>query len=120
MSTEIGRRAEQHAALHLQSLGYRITGRNVRVGALEVDLLAETDEVIAVVEVRHRSARSFASGLASLASIKKHRLLLAADRIYRDRYKHDPLERRFRIDVCIVHFEGTEVRVEHFPAAITG
>jgi putative endonuclease len=118
-----GRRAEELAALFLESKGFVVVDRNVRLGALELDLVIESDDVIAVVEVRHRGKGAFASGLSSLASIKKRRLFLAADRLFRKRYVNDPQQRRFRIDVCIVHMTDDESEgssVEHFPAAIVG
>lgn len=115
-TTEKGRRAEARAAEYLRACGYRIVGQNVRLGSLEIDLVIESDEVVAVVEVRSRGRGAFAGPLASLASLKRRRVALAAERLYRTRYRFDPAQRRFRIDVCIVHENGS---VEHFPAAIT-
>jgi putative endonuclease len=115
-TTQTGRLAEARAAEFLESRGFAVVGRNVRLGKLEIDLVIETDAVVAVVEVRYRGAGSLGSALGSLASIKQRRVALAAERLFRQRYRHDVLQRRFRIDVCIVHATGA---VEHFPAAIT-
>jgi putative endonuclease len=116
VSTVKGQLAEQCAAEYLAACGFRVVARNVRLGKLEIDLVVESDEVVAVVEVRHRGSGSLSSALGSLASIKQRRVALAADRLFRARYVRDPHARRFRIDVCIVHSNG---EVEHFPAAIT-
>jgi putative endonuclease len=121
VSVAKGRIAEAIAADHLESVGFRVVARNVRVGALEIDLVIESDAVVAVVEVRYRGPGAYASGLESLASIKKRRMILAADRLFRKHYKNDPAQRPFRIDVCIVHIDDDATsHVEHFPAAITG
>ena len=50
----IGRIGEDLAAAFLLLRGYRITARNVRCGPREIDLVAEKDDWIIVVEVRYR------------------------------------------------------------------
>lgn len=61
----IGDGGERLAALYLEAHGWRILARNVRIGRVEVDLLAvdpSEPACLVLVEVRRRSRRDF--GLA--------------------------------------------------------
>lgn len=49
---EKGRLAEAAAKGYLQNLGYRILGMNLRLPMGEIDILAETDEALVLVEVK--------------------------------------------------------------------
>lgn len=52
--TATGRRAEALIASHLEEQGYAILGRNVRVGRLELDVIARRGDLVVVCEVRSR------------------------------------------------------------------
>ncbi|MFH1144852.1 MAG: YraN family protein [Candidatus Eisenbacteria bacterium] len=73
-----GRLGESIAAHYLEMNGYRILGRNLRCGPLEIDLLAERAGIIAVVEVRLRSSGTHGRPEESVRRIKRERLSLAA------------------------------------------
>jgi len=77
-----GRDAEERAAEYLERLGYRIIGRNVRVGRLgEIDLVAYDGEVLVFIEVKARSSKRF--GLPEDAlTLRKQRRLLEVARAY--------------------------------------
>ena len=51
---ELGRWGERIAAAYLQDRGWRIRGRNVRMGPRELDLVAQRKELIAFVELKTR------------------------------------------------------------------
>jgi Holliday junction resolvase-like predicted endonuclease len=69
--------AEAWVAAHLESLGWRILGRNVRVGRAELDIVA-TDPgpppTLVVVEVRWRSRRDFGLPEETVDGRKRARL----------------------------------------------
>jgi putative endonuclease len=69
--------AEARVAAHLESLGWRIVGRNVRVGRAELDIVA-TDPgpppALVVVEVRWRSRRDFGLPEETIDGRKRARL----------------------------------------------
>ncbi len=65
-------------ARHLESHGYRIVGTNVRVGRLELDVIAERDGFLVFVEVRTRRAGSLVHPAATFGAAKRARVRRAA------------------------------------------
>ena len=114
--TAQGRRAEDICADYLFARGYELVGRNVRVGARELDILAARGDVLAVVEVRTRSASSYERALQSVGWQKRKHLVAAAGAWLRQS------ERRFarvRFDVAAVSFDTRGAAVEHVEGAFT-
>ena len=52
---ELGRAGEEYACRYLESLGFSITGRNVRVGHSEFDIICTDDKYIIFAEVKTRN-----------------------------------------------------------------
>jgi putative endonuclease len=90
-----------------------VLARNVRVGYLEVDLLARDGRTLAVVEVRTRGAGAWTSGFGSVSGLKRTRLRRAAERLWHRRYRFDPTIDHVRIDVASVTFRGEVAEVEY-------
>ena len=101
--------------------GYALIGRNVRVGALELDVVAQKGDLVAIVEVRTRGAGSYASALASVDATKRAALVRAAQRYWREHLAKRPDVARLRFDVAAVHLEGDGpgASVEYIEAAFT-
>ncbi|MDB4946554.1 MAG: putative endonuclease distantly related to archaeal Holliday junction resolvase [Labilithrix sp.] len=99
---QLGRDAETLAAQTLVRNGFRILWRNVRIGALEVDIVAKKADLVVVVEVRARGPGSFEKPLASISVTKRRLLLRAVRALWRGRLKKMPEVRRVRIDVAAV------------------
>lgn len=55
-TTAIGTDGENLACQHLTGLGYAIIDRNLRVGTVEIDILAHNNSRLIVVEVKTRRA----------------------------------------------------------------
>ncbi|MFW2388959.1 MAG: YraN family protein [Polyangiales bacterium] len=53
---ELARRGEELVASLLEERGFQICGRNVRVGRLELDVIARRGSLLVVCEVRSRSS----------------------------------------------------------------
>lgn len=115
----IGRRAEAVARDYLIHQGFAIIGANVRVGALEIDIVARQGSLLAIVEVRSRGKGAFQRALASVSATKRARLVSAADRLWRERFAADLTLERLRFDVIAVAFDGDDAEIEHVPAAFT-
>jgi putative endonuclease len=90
---------------------------NLRVGRLEIDVVAREGTVILVVEVRARGPGAWTRGFGSLDTPKRARIRRAAERLWQRRYRHDPSVERMRIDAASVTFTARGVRVEYVKAA---
>jgi len=113
----LGRRAEDAVAQYLESVGCSIVGRNLKLGRLEIDIVARQREVILVVEVRTRGAGAWTTGLGSMSRSKRDRIRRAGQRLWRDRFKADPGVDRMRFDAASVTFDGDRADIDYVVAA---
>jgi putative endonuclease len=114
-----GRRAERAVEELLVARGFDILARNLRLGALEIDLVARLGPLVAVVEVRSRGTSSYQRALASITPKKRATLLRAAERLWRERISKMADVERLRIDVAAVSFARGETHVEYIEGALT-
>jgi putative endonuclease len=117
---ELGRRAEAAVADYLVAQGFTLVGRNVRVGHLELDLLAQRRHLAVVVEVRTRGAGSFERAFESITAAKRRRTLQAVDRLWHERLAAMRSIERVRVDAAAVTFEAGRTFVEYAAGAISG
>jgi putative endonuclease len=75
---ELGRKGEDEAARFLEARGWKILGRNVRVGRREVDVIATRGQVLAFVEVKSRSGEGFGDPLEAITGKKRQEIARAA------------------------------------------
>ena len=115
-----GRRAELAVADYLVANGFAIIAGNVRLGPLELDLVARRGGLVAVVEVRTRGHGSFDGPFASIRAPKRERLLRAVERLWRERLTAIPEVERVRIDVAAVTFDQGQTLVEYVAGAVCG
>ena len=101
-----GTRAEAAVAAHLETLGYAIVATNLRVGKLELDVVAREGAVIVVVEVRTRGASAWTTGFGSIDGEKRRRIRRAGERLWQRRYKNDVSVDRLRFDAASVTFDA--------------
>ncbi|MBC6416931.1 MAG: YraN family protein [Rhodospirillales bacterium] len=71
-----GRRAERLAACWLQLKGYRILGRQLRLGVGEIDLVARRGRTLAIVEVKQRP--TLAAAAEAIRPKQRQRIARAA------------------------------------------
>jgi putative endonuclease len=114
-----GRRAEDAVVELLFARGFEILARNVRVGALELDVIARRAELGVIVEVRTRGRGSFVGGLGSIDAKKRASLIRGAERYWRGTLSKVPGIERVRIDVAAVSFEAERTHIEYIEAALT-
>lgn len=113
-----GSAAESAVVDHLSARGVHVIDRNVRVGRLEVDVIAREGPVIAIIEVRTRGAASWQRGLDSIDAQKRQRVRRAGEQLWRDRFASDARIERMRFDAASVTFSPRgEPIVEHIKAA---
>ena len=93
-----------------------VLASNLRVGYLEVDLLARDGRTLALIEVRARSSAAWTSAFGSVDGLKRTRLRRAAERLWRRRYRYDTTIDHVRVDVATVTWEPGGVRIEYVKA----
>jgi putative endonuclease len=116
--SELGRRAEAAVADLLFAKGFAVLARNLRLGALELDIVARKGALVVVVEVRTRGVGAWVSALESVTWAKRQRLRRATGRLWRTRLAAMRGVERVRIDVAAVSFVGHETHVEYIRGAV--
>ncbi|HZU82781.1 MAG TPA: YraN family protein [Polyangiaceae bacterium] len=115
----LGRRAELAVADYLVARGFSVLARNLRLGRLELDVVARRGGLIVVVEVRTRGPGSFERAFESVSRTKRARLARAVERLWRERLARMPSVDRVRIDVAAVTFEEQRTLVEYIEGALS-
>ena len=82
---ELGRRAEDLAAAHVEKLGWQLLSRNFscKLGELDIVAMDKKEKELVVVEVRYRTYGEMQSPSDSIGP-KKLRTLVNAGRVYVD------------------------------------
>ncbi len=114
--SELGAEGERRAADHLAARGYRIVGRNVRAGGVELDLIARRGPLVVFVEVKTRRAGGPGSGEEAVDARKQLRLVRGATAWIREQPR--PIARaRFDVIVCECSRDERDWRLRHLEAA---
>lgn len=111
-ASSLGRVAEEAAADFLFASGFNILRRNVRLGALELDIVARKGDLVVVAEVRTRGPGSLETSFASITARKRHRLRQAVERLWVAELARMVDVERLRIDAVAVDFHHGETRIE--------
>ena len=113
----LGARAEALVAEHLRTQGFEIVATNLRIGALEIDIVARQGPLVAVVEVRTRGPGALTSGFGSVDGRKRERIRRAGERLWQRRYRRDLSVERLRFDVASVRLDVEPPTIEYVAAA---
>lgn len=111
---EKGKEGEQLAANYLQAAGYVIRHRNWRCGHKELDIVAEKDGILAVVEVKTRKDTDYGTPEEAVTNGKIRRIVSSADAYVR-KYAID-LPVRFDL-ITIITGTGNRPELTHIPNA---
>ena len=110
---ELGKLGEELAVEFLQKNGYDILETNWTFQKAEIDIIAQKETVIAVVEVKTRSSIDF--GLPQdFVKPKKIQLLVKAINEY---ILANDLEAVVRFDIIAIHKKENEYKIEHIEEA---
>ncbi len=101
---DTGRKGEQRAADYLEAQGYTIRHRNWRCGRKELDIVAEKEGRLVIVEVKTRKNADFGSPEEAVTPMKIRRIVAATDAYLRQYGIDAPV----RFDVIAVTGDGTE------------
>jgi len=112
-NTEKGTIGEEIATAHLLKQGYTILAKNWRHKHLELDIVAQIDDVLVIVEVKLRASNVFGAPEEFVTKSKQKKIIKAAD-FYILENKVD-FETRF--DIVSVIQNPNELNVEHIIGA---
>jgi conserved hypothetical protein TIGR00252 len=102
--TRKGKLFEDRAVKYLESIGYKVLLRNYRSKYGEIDIIAETNNVIVFVEVKGRFTEDFGSGEESITKKKIDKIVKTALQFIEE---NNLQEKDFRFDV--VAFKGNQI-----------
>jgi len=108
----LGRIGERRAAWFYRLRGYSIVGRNVRLPAGEIDLVARRGTTIVIVEVKTRQSALGGEGHEAVDRRKRERMIRLGDQ-YAARHPDACL----RYDIVSIRWTGWRLVVTHFPDA---
>ncbi|PWA06568.1 YraN family protein [Flavobacterium psychrotolerans] len=110
---ELGKLGEELAVEFLQKNGYAILETNWTFQKAEIDIIAQKENILAIVEVKTRSSIDF--GLPQdFVKPKKIQLLVKAVNEY---VISNDLELEVRFDIIALHKEGKKFKLEHLEDA---
>jgi putative endonuclease len=110
---ELGKFGEEQAVAYLQQQGYAILETNWTYQKAEIDIIAQKDNLLAVVEVKTRSSLDF--GLPQeFVKPKKIQLLVKAVNEY---IISNDLDVEVRFDIIAVHKDAKNFSIEHIEEA---
>ncbi len=110
---QFGKEGEEIAVDFLLKKGYTIKYRNYRYLKGEIDIIAQKENILAVVEVKSRTT-DFLEDLADTVNAKKiKRMVIAADHYVVD----EDLDIEVRFDIITIVQRGKSLTVEHIENA---
>ena len=106
---DLGKLGEEKAVAFLQNEGYAILETNWTFQKAEIDIIAQKDNILAIVEVKTRSSLDF--GLPQdFVTPKKIQLLVKGVNEY---VVSNDLDLEVRFDIISIHKEGKSFVIEH-------
>jgi putative endonuclease len=110
---DLGKFGEELAVEYLQKNGYEILQTNWIFQKAEIDIIAQKDTTLAIVEVKTRSTIEY--GLPQdFVKPKKIQLLVKAVNEY---VISNNLDVNVRFDIVAIYKEGSEYKLEHIEEA---
>jgi putative endonuclease len=110
--------AERLAVEKVLALGMTVIGVNVRIGHLELDIVARDGDAVVVIEVRMRGKSAWQRPLDSIGPTKRKRLRRAATMLWDRRWSKISGVSRVRFDVIAVRLPPRgPPTIEHVRAA---
>ncbi len=113
----LGDFAERVAVAHLEAKGYRIIQTKFRVREGEIDVVAQRDGVIVLVEVKARRSTAVGPAIDGISKRKAKRLL-AAGEVFAARHPELPQDRRIDLIAIDLDASGRVVSLEHLESAV--
>ena len=110
---ELGKKGEQLAVDFLLKTGYEIIERNYRFDKAEVDIIAQQNDTLAIVEVKTRSSTDFGNPQDFVKPKQIQRLVKAID----EYINTNALDVEVRFDIIAIVKENNGFNIEHLENA---
>ena len=110
---ELGKKGEEIATRFLIGKSYKILERNWRFGKDEIDIIAETEKQVVIVEVKTRSTAYFGEPEESVNDQKQRFLIRAADEYVNQK----ELDKEVRFDIVSIIIEQGRQTIRHIEDA---
>ncbi|WP_119788922.1 YraN family protein [Flavobacterium anhuiense] len=114
---DLGKLGEDLAAAYLEENGYSIVERNFVIQKAEIDIIAQKDSILAIIEVKTRSSLDFGSPQDFVKQKKIQLLIKAVNAYINDRKKDFQEDLEIRFDIIAVHKNGESFAIEHLTDA---
>ena len=110
---ELGKKGEQLAVNFLQQQNYDIIERNYRFEKAEVDIIAQKNDILAIVEVKTRSTADFGNPRDFVKPKQIKNLVKAVD----EYVTANDLDVDVRFDIIAIVKEKGDFKIEHLENA---
>ncbi len=110
---ELGKKGEEIAADFLQKAGYEILERNWVFQKAELDIIAQKDTILAIVEVKTRTSGDFGLPQDFVKGKKIQNLVKAVDQYM----NVNDLDLEVRFDIVGIIINNQETAIEHLEDA---
>ena len=110
---KLGKKGEQIAVNFLVKKGYDIVERNYRFDKAEVDIIAQRDNVLAIIEVKTRSTTDFGNPQDFVKPKQIQRLVKAVNEYVIE----NDLDVEVRFDIVAIVKNGNSFEIEHLKDA---
>ena len=111
---DFGKESENLAVEFLEKKGYKILVKNYRYLKAEIDIIAETENQIVIIEVKARSTDTFLSPEEAVNK-KKIRLLISAASHF---LEENEIDKEVRFDIiAILPNEENQFQIKHIENA---
>jgi putative endonuclease len=110
---ELGKQGEEISVAFLEKNGYTICETNYVFQKAEIDIIAQKDNILAVVEVKTRSSLDFGNPQDFVKTAKIKLLVKAID----EYVISNDLDVEVRFDIIAIHKDNGEFHIEHLEDA---
>ncbi|HEY1194894.1 YraN family protein [Flavobacterium sp.] len=114
---DLGKLGEDLATAYLEENGYKILDRNYVFQKAEIDIIAQKDSIVAIIEVKTRSNLDFGSPEEFVKQKKIQLLIKAVNAYINDREKDFAEDFEVRFDIIAIHLTSETTAIEHLTDA---
>jgi len=109
----LGQLGEEQAARYLCNQNYQILNRNVRVLRGEIDIVAQFDKQLVIVEVKTKASSDVSEPWQQVTKSKQRQLIKLANQYILDH----GIDLDVRFDVISIVMQGKKSELEHIVSA---